>query len=431
MSYRVEKLPLTTSRNALSRSGTMARIPLRRTKLPKSAFANFQILARRLARNTYAHDADAEAFYLNWLRQGRAGKRHVESLRALTRGEAYAIVVPLIKGVAAPRMDEVLRIVAGLELADQLRTRRMAKVVTLLWPVIEVGDAGEHGQCMIVQRGGEFEDIGFRGGDTDKYVETLRESLPGTGFSALLLDQIARAADPDPDLFKLRLLLREFDDDALCALPPAEGGNFEYNLRRMFLKLPLLGLITQGPVASTVPPGEPVPFPGISATVIEGKVEGWLQKFSLTLEEILAGEARPEVVASRQLPENVGAVLAAGKERVLSEILKFELGLNDLGWTPASDVRNALNAFDIGCDKLKSRAQAEAAREIETNRKQLARLFQYLLPDGRPQQEVVSLFHYLDFYGPDLLSGLRNVLQVDDLRHQAVYVAPTGAATTG
>ncbi|MBK9975250.1 MAG: bacillithiol biosynthesis BshC [Planctomycetes bacterium] len=424
MSYRVEKLPLTTARSLPGRSGTMARIPLRRTKLPKSAFANFQILARRMARNDIPHDADLESAYLAWLRQAGAGKRQLDALRSLTRDEALAIVVPLVKGVAAPRMDEVLRIVAGLELADQLRSRRMGKVVTLLWPALEVGEQGDNGQCVIMQRSGEFEDVGFRGGDTEKYLKLLRSSLPGTGFSALLLDQIARAADTDPDLFKARLLVKYFEDDCLAVLPPSEGANFEYNLRRLFLKLPLLGRITQGPLAATVPPGEPVPFPGISATIIEGKVESWLQKFGLTLEEVLAGEAKAEEVARRQVPEDVGAAIGAAKEKALSEILRFELGVDDLGWKPATEVRNALNNFDMGCDRLKARAMAEAAREIDTNRKQLGKLFQYLLPDGRPQQESVSLFHYLDFYGPDFLSGLRNVLQVDDLRHQAVYLAP-------
>jgi ferredoxin len=205
---------------------------------------------------------------------------------------------------------------------------------------------------------------------------------------------------------------------------PADGANPEYNLRRLFQKIPLLGHIVPGPVPPTLAPSEPVPFPGISATMVEGKVESWLVKFGLTLEEILAGEVRLEDAAKRQLPEDVGAVFSTAKERALSEILRFEMGLDDLGWHHESDIRNALTNFDVGCDRLKVRAVAEAAREVETNRRQLTKLFQYLLPDAKPQQEVVSLLHYLNFYGPDFISGLRNGLQVDDLRHHAVYLAP-------
>jgi glutamate synthase domain-containing protein 2 len=74
-------------------------------------------------------------------------------------------------------------------------------------------------------------------------------------------------------------------------------------------------------------------------------------------------------------------------------------------------------------DKLRQRAVNEAAREVDVNGKQLAKLFQYMLPDGRPQQEEMSLLHYLDFYGPDFLERLRTALQFDDVRHQAVYLA--------
>lgn len=202
----------------------------------------------------------------------------------------------------------------------------------------------------------------------------------------------------------------------------------EYSLRRLFGKLPLIAQITQGPVPATVPAGEPVPFPGLSATIVEGKVESWLVKFGLTIEEILAGEVRPDEVARRQLPEDVPGTVAAAKERILSEILRLELGLDELGWKPITEIRNVLNNFDIGCDRIRTKAVSEAAREVETNRKQLGKLFGYLLPDGRPQQESVSLFHYLDFYGPEFIGGLRNVLQVDDLRHQAVFVAPVSGS---
>lgn len=428
MSYRVEKLPLTTARSGTGRSGTLARIPSRRTKLPKSAFANFQILARRLARNPFPKSPETEGAFLGWMREAGANRRQLDCMRQLTRGESLAVVVPVLKGLAPPRMDEVLRLIAGLELADQLRTRKLGKVVTLLWPALEIGQAGETGQCVILQRSGEIEDIGFKGGDTEKYLDRLRASLPGTGFSALLLDQVARFSDPDPDLFKARILLHLFEDDQMAALPPAEGNSMEYSLRRLFGKLPLIAQITQGPVPATVPAGEPVPFPGLSATIVEGKVESWLVKFGLTIEEILAGEVRPDEVARRQLPEDVPGTVAAAKERILSEVLRLELGLDELGWKPVTEIRNVLNNFDIGCDRIRAKAVSEAAREVETNRKQLSKLFGYLLPDGRPQQESVSLFHYLDFYGPEFIGGLRNVLQVDDLRHQAVFVAPVSGS---
>jgi hypothetical protein len=304
-----------------------------------------------------------------------------------------------------------------------LRNRRVGKVVTMMWPCVDIGEWDDTGVSAIMQRNGELDDVGFRGGNVDSYLQMLRGTLPGTGFSSLLMDQISREADDDPDVFKARLLTRWFDDEAVTWLAPTEDGNFETNLRVWFRRIPMVACVGTGSPTGGIPPGEPVPFPGVSATIIEGKVEGWLDKFGLQPEEVLAGEIRPETASRRHLPENVPAVANAGKESVLGAILRLEMGLEELGFNPQSEIKKALTNTDIGFDKLRQRAVSEATREVDTNQRQLAKLFQYLLPDGRPQQEVMSLLHYLDFYGPDFLEGLRDVLQVDDVRHQAVYLA--------
>lgn len=423
MAYRVIKLPLTTARISTTRGRTLVRITRKRGKLPRSSYAAYQSLARRLARREFVHDTQREDAWISWLRKAGGTKRHLDPLRQLARGEALGVIVPLVKGVAIPRMDEVLRLFAGLELARSLRSQRVGRVITVLWPAIEVGEWGESGISAIMQRGGELEDIGFRGGDVDRYLEGLRNVLPGTGFSNLLLDQLSRAADSDPDVFKIRLMLRWFDDEGLTALKPAGNTGYELNLRHLFGNVRLVAAVGSGsPVAGT-PPGEPVPYPGGSATMIEGKVEAWLTKFGLQPEEVLAGEVNAQDAVKRHLPQDIPSLFSGAKERVLSELLRFEMGLNDLGFSPDNDIKRLLTNTDIGFDKLRQRATTEFARETDVNSRQLAKLFRYLLPDGKPQQEVMSLLHYLDFYGMDFLEGLRARLQFDDVRHQAVFLA--------
>jgi hypothetical protein len=380
-------------------------------------------MARRLARHPFKLDGATENQLLEWLKRVSRSRRYADSLRVLTRGEGFAVVVPVLKGVAAPRLDEVLRLMAGLELARQLRNRRIGKVVTLVWPSIDIGDGDESGISAIMQRSGELDDIGFRGGDVNRYLTMLRGTLPGTGFSSLLMDQISRDADSDPDVFKARLLARWFDDEAITFMPPTTDGNLETNMRVWFRRIPMVAAVGTGSISGTVPPGEPAPFPCVSATIIEGKVEGWLEKFSLQPEEVLAGEVRPDTAARRHLPEDVNVVVNAAKEQALGAILRLEMGLEELGFRPEGEVRKALTGTDIGFDKLRQRAGTEVMREVDVNAKQLGKLFGYMLPDGRPQQEIMSLLHYLDFYGPEFIDGLRDVLQFDDVRHQAVYLA--------
>jgi hypothetical protein len=424
MSYRVVKLPLTTARTGTSRGRTLVRLSRKGGRIPGSSLGKFHTLARSLARRQLVPDAAYHSRATEWVKRVTRKRRYLQSLNDLHAGSAFGVVVPLLKGVSAPRMDEALRVLAGLELAERLRARKLGKVVVALWPVHEIGQWGETGLSAVVQRGGDLEDVAFRAGeDLDQYIKGLHKRLPGTGFSSLLVDQMARCKDADPDVFKLKMLLKWFDGEGLTVLPPTEEYNYELNLRVLFKRMNLVATVGSGSLVAGMPVGEPLPFSGISATFIEGKVEGWLSKFSLGVDEVLAGEVDPDALSARNLPDDVHAVFNHAKERALSALVQFEMGLNDLGFRPDNDLKKLLTNADIGFDKLRHRAVTEAERESGINRNQLAKLHQYLLPDGRPQQEVISLLHYLNFYGPEFLDGLVASLQFDDVRHQAVYLA--------
>ena len=434
MPYRVERLPLTTVRQG-SRTSTLARLSRRRSKLPLRTFNAFLLLARKLERAKLPVVALAEDRLTNWLRNCGAHRRNLEALREALRRESLVIVVPLLKGVAAPRMDEILRLITGLELAALLRKRGLENVVTLGWPVLSPSEEAEAGGSAIIQRSGEIEDINFGGGDTRGYIERLRQTMPGTGFSAWLMDQLSRAASEDADAFKARLLLRLFEDAGLAFLPSDAAGDGAFEHEKLETRLShlggmmsIVGVVRESAGAQAEAALQPLTFPAISATMVEGKVELWLQKFAISAEEVLAREAKPQLLAKKHLPRDLMGVFSRFKEATLGALLRAELSLNELDFTPSTEIKRALDNFDLSCDKLRQRAQAEMQREEEINHKQLAKLFHYMLPVGQPQQNVISLLHFLDFYGPEFLKNLRAVLEADDLRHQVVYLAPTKGA---
>jgi hypothetical protein len=424
MSYRVVKLPLTTARVGTSRGRVLVRLSRKGGRLPGSALGKYQGLARSLSRREPAPDRSFAEQATTWLRGVSRKRHHQQALAAVMSCSAFGVVVPVLKGMSAPRMDEVLRVLAGLELAERLRARKLGEVCVLIWPVHEPSDQGEHGISAIMQRGGDLEDVALRQGDNlDHYLRDLNKRMPGTGFSSLLMDQLTRCADADPNIFKQKLLLRWLDAPGLTVLPPTSEANFEFHVRRLFKHFNLVASVGSGSPVAGMPVGEPMPYHGISATFIEGKVESWLGKFNLSADAVLAGEADIEACASGALPADPAGLFNRTKERALSALLQFEMGLNDLGFRAENDFQRILESADIGFDRLRQRAIAETARELEVNRKQLTKLHQYLLPDGRPQQEVMSLLHYLNFYGPEFLDHLMASLQFDDVRHQAVYLA--------
>jgi hypothetical protein len=413
MAYRVKKLPLTRALGEDHTGLRLVRLPRKKGKLPKSAFSNFQILARRLARSSRQASPESCRVNRDWLAKVGVKRRHQDAARSLTKGEALAVIVPLHRGDGIPRMDEVLRIVTGLELARQLRPR-LGPIVTLLCPCID-SDQGADQSNILLLRDGSTKNVSFAGGDAEKYLNRLRRILPGTEFSPLLLDQLARTIDSDPDVFKARLLLRWFDDEHLTLWQPSTADSN--------LELSLLAQISAAGFPARIAPNDPVPFPCVSATMVEGKIERLIEKLHAPVEALLAGEVTPAGIVADIDEASLVSKLKLAKEQVLSSVLQFEMALNDLSFQPDGAMAKALTTVDIGFGKLQSKLKKEAANVQDVQRKQAERSGNYLLPEGRPQQETMSLLHYLDFYGVDFLDGLREVLQVDDVRHQTVYLA--------
>ncbi|MEE9311781.1 MAG: bacillithiol biosynthesis BshC [Planctomycetota bacterium] len=417
MTYRLKKLPLTHA-NDENRSGLrLIRLPQKKGKLPKSAFTNFQILARRITRAAIKTPPELARNNREWLAKIGVNRRHQDAVRKLMKGDALAVIVPLHLGDAIPRMDEILRLLTGLELARQLRPR-IGPCITLLWPTLQANNLADGGSNNLLLRDGTLESVSFAGGDTDRYLKHMRKTLPGTDFSPLLLDQLTRSADTDTDVFKARLLLRWFDDENLGYWQPGDE-----TLSELFQNLPLVGQVGTGSPLSGIAPNLPVSFPSVSATIIEGKIERIIDKLKVPMEALLAREIAPAEIASGVDEAALVGSIKHAKEQVLSSMLQFEMALNDLAIKPDAAVAKALTTADIGFGKLQTKLKNEAAQTLENEQKQALRLGNYLLPDGRPQQEILSVLHFLDFYGLDFLDGLREVLQVDDVRHQTVYLA--------
>ncbi|MDC1142173.1 bacillithiol biosynthesis BshC [Planctomycetota bacterium] len=411
MAYRLKKLPLTRAHGGDLTGLRLVRLPRKKGKLPKSAFSNFQRLARRLGRTRPIPTAETAKQNRDWLSRVGVKRRHQDSARALVKGDALGVVVPLIQGDGIPRIDEILRILTGLELARQLRPR-LGSIVTVLHPCLPQTSSKAVTNAVML-RDGTLENVSYTGGDESKFLDHVRRILPGTDFSPMLLDQLARSVDSDADVTKARLLLRWFDDEHLTLWQPNASRRPE---------LPLVAQI--GPRLSDEPqPMAPIPFPCVSATMVEGKIEKLIEKLDAPVEALLAGEIQPsEIVA---VPDETSLIskLKQAKEQVLSGLLQFEMALNDLSFQPDAATAKALTGVDIGFGKLQTKLKNEAANAFEVQRKQADRLGRYLMPDGVPQQEAMSLLHYLDFYGIEFLDGLREVLQVDDVRHQTVYLA--------
>jgi len=152
----------------------------------------------------------------------------------------------------------------------------------------------------------------------------------------------------------------------------------------------------------------PLILPRASFTLLEPRPAQLLERFCLGLEDLVQ---EPEQLASRllrtQLPPDVAGVLARARGEV--DALFREVGdlLASVDPTLRATVGQTAGHLQGHLEQLEKKAvQALKRRQGET-RTQLHRLRQSLMPDGKPQERVLSPLPYLAKYGPTLLPLLR------------------------
>ena len=152
---------------------------------------------------------------------------------------------------------------------------------------------------------------------------------------------------------------------------------------------------------------QPLVFPRLSATLIEGKIAKALDKLGLEPEALARpmDELAGELVRAEMPPEVQGALdglrgtLARGTDALVAAVRDVDPTLQG----PLQRARSvALDAFGEAERKILQAVR----RRSETLIQQLDKARTHLFPRGVPQERVVSPFYYLARYGPELLDEL-------------------------
>ena len=224
--------------------------------------------------------------------------------------------------------------------------------------------------------------------------------------SAELLDSIARA----PENFSPNVLLRPVVQDYLLPTLAYTGGAAE---AAYFAQVGVVYEMILGRVTPIVP--------RFSATLVEPKVERWLQKYEIAVPDTFHGaEVLGQKLASHTLPAGLQEAFERANMSVeesfsgLQEALaKLDPTLLEASQTGASKVRYQL-------DRLRERAMAAELRRSEVVRRHAEILSQTLYPENALQERGVAGIYFVAKLGTELLQSLHVTLRTECHDHQII-----------
>ena len=402
---------------------------------------DFQLAQRRIKRRAEGLDSATFSHIAEFNRECQAPRGAQKTLESIRQGQSVSIIAPL-SDTSLPSMAEVLRVISAISLGQTLEARKIGPCVVTLWPGIPA-ELDQFDRLMI-SRTGEVQPVLRQHEHKGKKSSEIITGLPQTEFTDWVQNILEETWHSNPAVWKVRLLFKfvarrnaiaapmDTSLETSNARPRTPRAEYRTHLARLIERFAVLCLVhpDQGetmPIdraASTSFSGDVIPFPAATATIIENKVERWLEKYDLKAEQFLSNKLHiPKLIASLVPSDSDGAV-ARAREALLGKLFRLENQLKAAGYAErGTRVTDKLaSQVDAQFDRLRASARKSEKRVRETAFDQLTKARNYLVPDNRPQAHAMGLIHYLNFYGPGFIDDLRESIGVGDGRHYLLYL---------
>ena len=215
----------------------------------------------------------------------------------------------------------------------------------------------------------------------------------GERFTRAQLESIAAET---PERLSPNVLLRPVIEAALFPTLAYVGGPGEMEY-----------LPEAAPLFSSLGVAPQAYVPRWSGVIIEARVDKILNKHGLTPADFAGQPGTLETrIAKAELPPELAESLKALRDEVESRFARVSGEVQQLDPTLERTVQSARNAALAGTNEIEKKLIASLKRTQGTLVSQLARARAALMPDGKPQERVLTVVSFLARYGGTLLDQI-------------------------
>ncbi len=215
------------------------------------------------------------------------------------------------------------------------------------------------------------------------------------------LETLRAIAREEPTRLSPNVLLRPVVESALLPTVAYLGGPGELNY-----------LALTPPVYQALGIPRQLPLPRWSGVLLEPRVERVLQKFQITLEELLApGGALEARLVRSQLPTDAVQALASIRMALEQGYETVARSASEIDPTLVRSVQGVQQQALAGTQEVEKKLVQHLKRRQETELGQIARARNAVLPLNKPQERVLTVAPFLARYGPDLMVNLTDEIE--------------------
>jgi bacillithiol biosynthesis cysteine-adding enzyme BshC len=220
---------------------------------------------------------------------------------------------------------------------------------------------------------------------------------------------LARRAAEAPQEFSASVLLRPVVQDFLLPTVAVVGGPAEiaYYAQSGPLFEGLLGRVT------------PI-LPRFSATLVDQREARLLDKYRVSVADLVRCGSIAELLASRALPPQLEQQFSAAAQSMSKTLTEITASLDQLDHTLVDAAQRSGAKMRYQLERLHGRAARSLLRRSEIIARHAAQLTAVLYPDGALQERVTGGIHFLARYGTELLDTLQPAVETSCPDHKVI-----------
>jgi bacillithiol synthase len=167
---------------------------------------------------------------------------------------------------------------------------------------------------------------------------------------------------------------------------------------------------------------QPICLPRKSYTLVSGQQRERLDAYGLTPRDVLTAEVEIDQVMRRLMPAEDISRFGDARAGVAQALEPLKAYIEALDPNMSRSWEQALNTALRNIDKLEERAVNVTLSRSGFARREVQALRNVLLPRGRMQERVFPITHFMQQYGPTLLSRMTEMGDVARFSHDIVTV---------
>ncbi|MDH4129450.1 MAG: bacillithiol biosynthesis cysteine-adding enzyme BshC, partial [Spirochaetota bacterium] len=164
----------------------------------------------------------------------------------------------------------------------------------------------------------------------------------------------------------------------------------------------------------------PIIYPRVSVTLLEKKYQKILNKFNLTVNEILNSDIDDKYSSFFQEFESEQMI----NQTILNiekEMSKLTLDAKNKGQNLLESIKPSIRKIDFELHKIKDKYLKRLEENLGISKHQIEKLKNNLIPKLKQQERVFNIFYYNNFYGLNIISELMNNIDITKFAHQVLF----------